>query len=176
MYTPNKIAVNYYSLLLITALKFLLLTDPPSLLISFNETVYNTSDTLLLYCIFSSFPASNITWYRKTVSASTMIKVNDGNRSSIEFITGNSLMEELSGSGSGLGVSLYEIASNLYAKHLASSALPVAVSILEIEKLVYEDEGNYTCRADNNIRNLIDSVVFNTAYITVQSKIIINLT
>ena len=110
------------------------------------------------------------------MSASTVIKVNEGNRSSIEFITGNGLMEELSGSGSGLDVSLYEIASNLYAKHLASSALPVAVSILEIEKLVYEDEGNYTCRADNNIRNLIDSVVFNTAYITVQSKIIINLT
>ena len=145
--------------------------DPPSLLNAFNESIYNTSDTLVLYCIYSSFPAANITWHRVTVLSNTMMEIEVDNRTSIEFVSRNDILETSSGSGgSGIIMNLYDTASDLYNSYDASSALPVSVSVLAIENLIYEDEGNYTCRANNSVANLIDSVVFNTAYITVQSK------
>ena len=100
-----------------------------------------------------------------------MMEIEVDNRTSIEFVSRNDILETSSGSGgSGIIVNLYDTASDLYNSYDASSVLPVSVSVLAIENLIYEDEGNYTCHANNSVANLIDSVVFNTAYITVQSK------
>lgn len=150
--------MNYYC--------YVFLVASPDFVNGFNTTIYNTSDTLTLYCIYNSFPVSQITWYRKTVSSNDSDVILEDNRTDIvhEGIKG------VSESGSGLGIDLMDLVYKLFQDFQGSSVLPLAVSVLDISDLRYEDEGNYTCSADNGVTNLIHSVTHNTAFVTVQSK------
>lgn len=117
---------------------------------------------------------ATIHWYHHSITSTIATNISD-NSNRITITNGEEPIERSSGDGSGLEDNLMsldptELALHLIKRFRGSSPLSLAVSVLEISNLVYEDEGNYTCMADNGVSNLINATVFNTAYITVQSK------
>ena len=145
-----------------------LYTVPPDLLQGFNMTVYNISNKLQLFCIFSSIPVSQIRWYRRTILSSVVETLIEGNRTTI--LTSDDSYFFSSGSGSGSNEDNKIDLNQLIKEFEMMSTLPIAASVLEIEDLKYADEGNYSCAASNNISNVINSTDSNTAYVIVQRK------
>ena len=85
------------------------------------------------------------------------------------------ITETGSGFGSGIGAKFIQPAEKrqVLDEGEIQSTLLSAQSYLVIFDLVLEDEGYYTCMAENGIENHIDSVGNVESFITVQSKEVI---
>ena len=125
-------------------------------------TVYNVSDTMSVYCVFTSIPIAYVTWYRQTVNLSTPEVITQDNRTTI--LTSENFEMFLGLNESNLTI------HDVLNINITNSDLSVAFSGLTINDLKYTDEGNYSCMADNGVANLISSTTIYTGFITVQRK------
>lgn len=73
---------------------------PPDLLNGFNATLHNTSDTLTLYCVYTSYPMARIYWYHHSITSTIATNISDDSIR-IAITNGKELIERSSTDGSG---------------------------------------------------------------------------
>ena len=160
--TSQNAEIFVFSKFTVYLFVIIIIIVPPDYIQGFDVTVYNVSDTMSVYCVFTSIPIAYVTWYRQTVNLSTPEIVTQDNRTTI--LTSENFEMFLGLNESNLTI------HDVLNINITNSDLSVAFSGLTINDLKYTDEGNYSCMADNGVANLISSTTIYTGFITVQSK------
>ena len=146
----------------------MLFIAPPDVIEGIDNSTYNITDTLKLSCTFAGFPLPSIQWFFRKSNNTEFTELHDTDRITIATYD----ITELEGSSSGMEDIENFLDSQLdeYNPNILHSQLLNVTLYLVISDLERNDEGYYSCAANNSIENFIDATITSDAFVTVQRK------